>query len=324
MMFGQISNQNQAAMVQLLGAADQQMAAQSTGGMMSQTPQGVDAQQAMVDITTNNYQKAMENFFSQYCSYALTIYFQELKSIKVLTPTADVRKDLIDQGISPDAFVHEAHVAEFHIPDPATGRPTGQTTTKNIPADGTGLKDGQLQIDFKDMAVLYYVQCVPGSLVELEDEKQLRILKEIFVPLSQAMPAIAQAGDPRALKNASNAMQYIIEKTISLSGSSHASELARILNGQGNNTDEHEERILALENAIGGSTSNYEQDAEINTSVLEGIMGWMSSMHATMQAMAQQMGIQSPVGPPAPGGQPVAPTAETQAVPQSNAEPATV
>src|SRR5690606_2258047 len=53
MMFGQISQQNAGNMAQLIGNADQQMAAQSTGGMMSQTPQGVDAQQQMVDVTTN-------------------------------------------------------------------------------------------------------------------------------------------------------------------------------------------------------------------------------------------------------------------------------
>ena len=58
---GSISQLNAGAMISLVGAADQQMAIQSGSGM-SATPQGVDAQEKMVDITTNNYQKAIESF----------------------------------------------------------------------------------------------------------------------------------------------------------------------------------------------------------------------------------------------------------------------
>jgi hypothetical protein len=81
MQFGQISEQNLGSMVN----ADRiRRPADGDAGWrrpaMSATPQGVEAQQAMVDITTNNYQKAIESFFSHYCSYALTIYFQELKA----------------------------------------------------------------------------------------------------------------------------------------------------------------------------------------------------------------------------------------------------
>ena len=77
MQYNTISQANLGSMVNLVGSADQQMAVQAGGGM-SATPQGVEAQQAMVDITTNNYQKAIESFFSHYCSYALTLYFHEL------------------------------------------------------------------------------------------------------------------------------------------------------------------------------------------------------------------------------------------------------
>src|SRR5690606_7560676 len=104
MTFNSIAQQNAGNMVQLVGAADQQMAAQNTHGMMSQTPQGVEAQQQMVDITTNNYQKAIESFFSRYCSYALTMYFAELKSVKKVKPTADARKALLNAGMDPEMF----------------------------------------------------------------------------------------------------------------------------------------------------------------------------------------------------------------------------
>ena len=154
MQYGQISQQNMGSMVNLIGSADQQMATQAGGGM-SATPQGVEAQQAMVDITTNNYQKAIESFFSHYCSYALTIYFQELRAVKRVAPTAEARLKLLRAGL--------------------------ETSALN--------EDGTLDMDFEDMAGEYWVRVVPGSLVEMEDEKQLRILNQLFIPLSQALPA---------------------------------------------------------------------------------------------------------------------------------------
>ncbi|WZB39471.1 portal protein [Microbacterium phage AloeVera] len=299
MMFGQISQQNAANMVSLLGAADQQMAAQSTGGMMSQTPQGVEAQQSMVDITTNNYQKAMEEFFSRYCSYALTIYFQELKGTKSVTPSADTRKAMIDAGVPPEAFLHQ----ERWVTDEGTG------DKKKIPADGTGLKDGTLKIDFADMAILYYVQCVPGSLVELEDEKQLRILKEIFVPLSQALPAMAQAQDVDGFRAASKAMQFIIKKTIELSGSQHANELVQIFEGQDDQAQKFTARLDALEEAMGGSQSTYVEDVEVQASTLETMQKAISDLAAVTAGIAAHVGMTPAPGAgghsdtPAPGGQ---------------------
>lgn len=228
--YGQISQQNAANMVQMVGAADQQMAMQNTGGMMSQTPQGVEAQQAMVDITTNNYQKAIESFFSRYCSYALTVYFQELKGVKKVTPTADARRQLLNAGLPADAFD----------------------------------EDGALEMDFSELATEYFVRSVPGSLVEMEDEKQLRLLNQLFVPLSQAMPALAAAQDQQALAHATAAMQFIVQKQIELSGSAHSSELKQLLQGgQTPQLTQQQDGMAQLEAAIG--TVATAQDAELTT-----------------------------------------------------------
>ena len=194
MQYSAISQGNLGAMVNLLGSADQQMAVQAGGGM-SATPQGVEAQQAMVDITTNNYQKAIESFFSHYCSYALTIYFQELKGVKGLQPSSDARQKLLGAGLDESLI------------------------------DG----NGHIDLDFKDMAEVYYVRCVPGSLVELEEEKQLRILNQLFVPLSQAMPAMAATQNGELLSNMALAMQFIVQREIELSGSNRAKELKNLL-----------------------------------------------------------------------------------------------
>ena len=292
MMFGSVSQQNAANMQQLIGAADQQMAAQGTGGMMSQTPQGVEAQQQMVDITTNNYQKAMEEFFSRYCSYALTIYFEEFKGTKSVTPTADVRKKMIAEGVPPEAFIHEEYIDEKGV---------------KHPEDGTGLKDGALKIDFKDMAVEYFVQCVPGSLTELEDEKQLRQLKEVFVPLSQALPAMAQSGDTEALNRASKAMQYIVEKTIELSGSSHSNEIKKILRGEEDPT--HVDRVSQLEEVIGGSLS---ENGEMADQFLEAFRTQQQQISTLAEGM---QAIMSRIAPGIDGGQTAPSGAEAGAAP---------
>jgi hypothetical protein len=227
MQYGLISQQNLGSMVNLVGSADQTMA-QAAGNGMSATPQGVEAQQQMVDITTNNYQKAIEAFFSHYCSYALNVYFAELRAVKKVKPTAEARIKLLRAGLPTEAIN----------------------------------EDGTLDMDFEDLATEYWVRVVPGSLVEMEDEKQMRILNELFVPLSQAMPALAASGDPAMLQQAAKAMQYIIGKQIELSGSASAKDLGLAFTGDIEAVDERDRRINAMEeevHTVGGGLSTVMQ-----------------------------------------------------------------
>lgn len=257
MQYGTISQQNLGSMVNLVGSADQQMATQAGNGM-SATPQGVEAQQAMVDITTNNYQKAIESFFSHYCSYALTIYFQELKGAKGFLPTAETRVKLLEAGIEPDQFD----------------------------------KDGVLKLDFEDLAVEYTVRCVPGSLTEMEDEKQLRILNQLFVPLSQAMPAMAASQDPQMLQQAARAMAYIIGKQIELSGSTSAKDIGLLWKGGDlEEVDERNARIAELENTVNGVTAQQAEELELTATAVQQLQEQMSQMVANQQLLLQKLGV---------------------------------
>ena len=261
MQFGQISQQNLGSMVSLFGSADQQMAAQAgNSNGMSATPQGVEAQQAMVDITTNNYQKAIESFFSHYCSYALTIYFAELKAVKKVKPTAEARQKLIAAGLDPKEFDDE----------------------------------GCLYIDFEKMAEEYWVRCVPGSLTELEDEKQLRILNELFVPLSQAMPALANTGDQTMLMQAAKAMQYIIAKQIELSGSQSAKDLGLLWMGQTEQVDERTQKILALETQLGGLTKASEAELDMQANMIGELAQRVSMLTQNQQILLEKLGVVTP------------------------------
>ena len=270
--YNSIAQANQGNMINLVGAADPQMAA-SAGSGMSATPQGVEAQQSMVDITTNNYQKAVENFFSRYCSYALTVYFQEMKGMSKLTPSADTRQALTDAGMPPEMFD----------------------------------LDGTLRISMKEMAVEYTVKCVPGSLVEMEDEKQLRILQQLFVPLSQAMPALAATGNPEVLAKAAAAMQYIVQKSIELSGSNHAGELSTIMGeGKTQQVDDYQRKIDNLEEGIGGLVGTL---TESNTSMAAAVAQLQDqvAMLAQMNTeLFEKLGISSASSVPNGTGVPTA------------------
>ena len=251
MQYQVISQGNTGAMVNLVGSADQQMAMQAGNGM-SATPQGVEAQQGMVDITTNNYQKAIESFFSHYCSYALTMYFQELKGTKRITPTADARQALVGAGLDAELF-NDA---------------------------------GDLDVSFSDMAVQYFVRCVPGSLVELEDEKQLRILQQIFVPLSQAMPALAASNDPELLKNMAATMQFIVQRTIELSGSNRSNDLRSLVTT--GRTDQ-DDKLFGLEEQINGLAATVETTASLVSSVVAA-QQQMSMLAETQGLILQALG----------------------------------
>lgn len=255
--YGTISQQNLGSMVNLVGAADQQMATQAGNGM-SATPQGVEAQTAMVDITTNNYQKAIESFFSHYCSYALTVYFQELKSVKKVRPTAEARLKLIKAGLKEENFN----------------------------------ADGELEIDFEKLAVEYFVRCVPGSLTELEDEKQLRILNELFVPLSQAMPALAATQNPQILNQAATAMQYIIQKEIELSGSTHAKDIGLLWSGGDEDMVlERDRRIEELEGAMGLQSAQHEEELQLNAEAIAQLQDQITLLAENQRLLHEKLGV---------------------------------
>jgi hypothetical protein len=261
MQYGAISQQNLGSMVSLIGSADQQMAMQAGGNGqgMSATPQGVEAQQAMVDITTNNYQKAIESFFSHYCSYALTLYFQEMRAVKKVAPTAEARMKLLRSGMPTEALN----------------------------------EDGTLDMDFEELATEYWVRAVPGSLIEMEDEKQLRILNQLFVPLSQAMPALAASGDQQMIQQAAKAMQYIVKKQIELSGASSAYDIGLAFTGDVEALDERDRKIVELEERLNLGDTGMDEVMAMNAAVLAQMQEQMAMLRESQQIILSQLGAPS-------------------------------
>lgn len=270
--FGQITDQNQGNMVSLFGASDQAMATQAGNGGMSATPQGVEAQTEMVDTTTNNYQKAIEGFFSHYCSYALTMYFQELKAVTSVTPSAEHRIKLIKAGLSPYVVTTDDEGNEIE--------------------SGDFKKDGTLEFDFKELATEYYVRCIPGSLVEMEDEKQLRHLNQMFVPLSQAMPALAATNDQAILKNAALAMQYIVKKQLELSGANDALTISELWqNGDVEMAKDVDSKLAQMSGSVEQVTAQYDAELEANSQLIMQLQEQVALLAQGQQALLEKLGV---------------------------------
>ena len=257
-MFGNMAALNAANMGQLIGAADQQMAAQSTGGMMSQTPQGVDAQQQMVTTTTGDFQRSVEAFFSRYLSYALTVYLQEMKNIKKMKPDAAAREALLNGGLPPESFQ----------------------------------EDGTVEVPLDSIAVIHHVKIIPGSLAELEEEKQIRLLNQMFVPLSQAMPALSATNDPAMLANAAAAMQFIILKQIELSGSDHSRQLQQLMTeGNSEEFQEEDDKLQLLAEGLGGVFSDISAEAELQKSLVSELREQVELLTSGLGAVAGALGL---------------------------------
>lgn len=252
-----IAQNNMGAMLNVLGTPDQQTASQGPFDGMSATPQGVDAQQRVVDTTTNNFQKAIEGFFSRYCSYALTVYFQELAAVRKVQPDSEAREKLLRAGLSEEDFN----------------------------------EDGTLDIDFSVFKTPFYVRVVPGSLVEMEDEKQIRVLNELFVPLSQALPGLAASQDQEIVRNAALTMQFIVAKQIELSGSKFNAEMETLLvQGDVDAEARAQDKIAHLELKVDALADAYNTEMDAGSDATAKLQEQISLISESLQTILQKVG----------------------------------
>jgi hypothetical protein len=175
-------------------------------------------------------------------------------------------------------------------------------------------EDSTLEVDYDELATEYWVRAVPGSLTEMEDEKQIRILNQLFVPLSQALPALVQSGDPDAVKKATMALAYIVGKQIELSGASSAYELKKIwAEGDDTSTREREAAMLSLEDRVTGVQASYERELDAQTQAITQIQDQMTMLAENQQLLLEKLGVgsQPSNNGSGPAPQEVAPEANT-------------
>jgi hypothetical protein len=152
--------------------------------------------------------------------------------------------------------------------------------------------DGTMDIDFSKLATEYWVRVVPGSLVEMEDEKQLRILNQLFVPLSQAMPALAAVQDQQMLRGAAKAMQYIIGKQIELSGASSAKDIGLIWEGRDSEAMDNESRVDRMEDNFNSIQQDLGDVLQMNENALRQLQEQIGMLRESQEMVLKHLGAE--------------------------------
>lgn len=87
-----------ASMLRNLNVMDGQVAADMHASSYSKTAPGVQQQQENKSITVNQYQKRVEDFFSQWAVQALRMYINAMSGVHTLTVDEETRRRLFDIG----------------------------------------------------------------------------------------------------------------------------------------------------------------------------------------------------------------------------------
>jgi hypothetical protein len=124
----------------------------------------------------------------------------------------------------------------------------------------------------------------------MEDEKQLRVLNELFVPLSQAMPALANSGDQTIITQAAKAMSYIIAKQIELSGAADAMAIRDLWTGKKTEEeiDERDRKIMELEARI--ANPDLEAEREATAAALLAVTEQLAEQREALSAIMDRLG----------------------------------
>lgn len=139
-----------ASMLRNLNVMDGQVAADMHASSYSKTAPGVQQQQENKSITVNQYQKRVEDFFSQWAVQALRMYINAMSGVHMLTVDEETRRRLFDIG-----------------------------ETSCIDGD-------KIEIDFSELSAdMLEYRVRAGSLVQRKEDQELEKLTVMMQPIIQ-------------------------------------------------------------------------------------------------------------------------------------------
>ena len=149
-------------------------------------------------------------------------------------------------------------------------------------------------------------------------DQHIEQLNQLFVPLSQAMPALAQTNQPQVLANAAAALMFIVKKEIELSGSNRARELKSILDtGETEEYNRYAARVEQTEASISGFSDTMLENNALTAEVLSQMREQIRTLGETQSVILQKLGAGTDNNGPQQGGN--APSQEPyQRTPQYN------
>lgn len=183
-----------ASMLRNLNVMDGQVAADMHASSYSKTAPGVQQQQENKSITVNQYQKRVEDFFSQWAVQALRMYINAMSGIHTLTVDEETRRRLFDIG-----------------------------ETDCIDGD-------KIEIDFSELSAdMLEYRVRAGSLVQRKEDQELEKLTTMVQPIIQNLNGWSE--ENRAVIE-NDILLPVTMRMIELSDTDLASTLADSLNSQ--------------------------------------------------------------------------------------------
>lgn len=183
-----------ASMLRNLNVMDGQVAADMHASSYSKTAPGVQQQQENKSITVNQYQKRVEDFFSQWAVQALRMYINAMSGVHTLTVDEETRRRLFDIG-----------------------------ETDCIDGD-------KIEIDFSELSAdMLEYRVRAGSLVQRKEDQELEKLTTMMQPIIQNLNGWSE--ENRAVIE-NDILLPVTMRMIELSDTDLASTLADSLNSQ--------------------------------------------------------------------------------------------
>lgn len=183
-----------ASMLRNLNVMDGQVAADMHASSYSKTAPGVQQQQENKSITVNQYQKRVEDFFSQWAVQALRMYINAMSGVHTLTVDEETRRRLFDIG-----------------------------ETDCIDGD-------KVEIDFSELSAdMLEYRVRAGSLVQRKEDQELEKLTTMMQPIIQNLNGWSE--ENRAVIE-NDILLPVTMRMIELSDTDLASTLADSLNSQ--------------------------------------------------------------------------------------------
>lgn len=183
-----------ASMLRNLNVMDGQIASDMHASSYSKTAPGVQQQQENKSITINQYQKRVEDFFSQWAVQALRMYVNAMKGVHELTVDEETRRRLFDIG------------------------------------EEACINGNKIEIDFSELSVdMLEFKVRAGSLVQRKEDQELEKLTTMMQPIIQNLNGWSE--ENRAVIE-NDILLPVTMRMIELSDTDLASTLSESLSSQ--------------------------------------------------------------------------------------------
>lgn len=178
--YGSILEQVSGSMARIMNAPDTTIASDANVASYSKTPNGVEQQKEDKTITVNQYQKMIEEFFSEWANHALRSYLAAMGGKQELTVDESTRRKIAD--------IEETLQRKEERKNPA--KPKKIPSIINLETNKININFDKLTADRLDFQVR------TGSLIQDPQSKQRESIQDTLVSVSQMLGNVSEERKP--------------------------------------------------------------------------------------------------------------------------------